>query len=78
MTESPATEVVSVAGRFVSSADVLRATLRRDRLKQAPWQLDAWRVLTAVDPDVEVNIGGRTQELRPLYSPSRNADRQQP
>ena len=66
MAESPATEVVHVAARFDGSADVLRATLRRDRLEQAPWQLDAWRALVAVDPDVEVNVGGRTQGLRPL------------
>lgn len=66
LAESPATEAVTVAARFPGSADVLRATLRRDRLARAPWHLDAWNVLTEVDPAVAVNIGGRTQELRPL------------
>jgi hypothetical protein len=66
LAESPATEHVTIAARFSGSADVLRTALRRDRLARAPWHLDAWNVLTDVDPAVDVNIGGRTQELRPL------------
>ena len=45
---------------------VIRATLTRASLRTAPWHLSAWDVLEAVDPQLETNIGGRTQELRPL------------
>jgi hypothetical protein len=66
LAESPATNEVIVAAHFARSGDVLETALHRDGLSEAPWRLDAWSVLSAVDPDVEVNIGGRTQELRPL------------
>jgi hypothetical protein len=63
---SPATRMVQVEGGFGSGPAVVRAHLTRQALAEALWSRDAWDVLLAVDPDVEVNVGGRTQELRPL------------
>jgi len=45
---------------------LMKARLTRGSLRTAPWRLNAWDVLEAADPEVETNIGGRTQELRPL------------
>lgn len=63
--QSPAighVDVVVARGRD----EMVRAHLTRDALVAAPWQLTAWQVLEAADPMLEANIGGRTQELRPL------------
>jgi hypothetical protein len=45
---------------------LVRTHLTRTALAAAPWRLAAWQVLEAADPVLEANIGGRTQELRPL------------
>lgn len=63
---SPSTRIVQVEGGFGGRPIVLRANLSREALSDAPWSMDAWDVLLAVDPDLEVNVGGRTHELRPL------------
>lgn len=63
--QSPAitdVDVVVARGRDA----VLRTHLTRAGLESAPWHLAAWQVLEAADPMLEANIGGRTQELRPL------------
>lgn len=55
-------EVVASRGRD----PLMRTTLTSASLRAAPWRMDAWDVLLAADPQLETNIGGRTQELRPL------------
>ena len=63
--QSPAiAEVDVVATRGADS--LLRTHLTRAAMSRAPWQMAAWHVLEVVDPMMEANIGGRTQELRPL------------
>ena len=63
--QSPAISAVDVAaarGREV----VMRTHIERTALGSAHWERSAWDVLEAVDPELETNIGGRTQELRAL------------
>lgn len=63
---SPSSSTVLVAAHFARGPVVLRSRLSRAALETAPWSRTAWEVLQAVDPEIDVNIGGRTQELRPL------------
>jgi hypothetical protein len=63
---SPTTTLLQVDGGFGDGPSVIRARMTRQGLESAPWSLDAWDVLHAVDPEVEVNVGGRTRELRPI------------
>lgn len=63
--QSPGILVVEVSTR--RGRDVLvRGRLAREQLESADWSKDAWKVLEDVDPHLGANIGGRTQELRPL------------
>lgn len=63
---SPATQVIQVEGGFGHGPVVMRAIVTREACKGADWSTPAWAVLTSIDPRLEVNVGGRTQELRPL------------
>ena len=66
LAQSPAMREVVVVAHFEGARPMLKSTLTRAALDRVDWDPDAWSVLTAVDPDIEVNLGGRTQELRPL------------
>ncbi len=65
LAQAPGARVVDVFAKRGGDA-LLRAHLERARLHAADWSSTAWEVLNAIDPEVETNIGGRTQELRPL------------
>ncbi len=64
--QSPAVRAVRVVAHFEGGRPVLRTSLSRTALDRTNWAPDAWDVLMAVDPALQVNIGGRTQELKPL------------
>lgn len=63
---SPATQVIQVEGGFGHGPVVMRAIITREACTGADWSTPAWEVLTSMDPRLEVNVGGRTQELRSL------------
>ncbi|WP_297619259.1 hypothetical protein [Nocardioides sp.] len=65
LAQSPAIVKADVSARHGRDTFV-RVRLTRAGLDAAPWNRAAWDVLLAADPGVEANIGGRTQELRPL------------
>ena len=69
--QSTGLTVVHVAGIESGRKAIIRTSISRSALARASWDRPAWDVLEGCDPALEVNIGGRTQELRPLSSRSR-------
>jgi hypothetical protein len=65
LAQSRAIGVVAVVARR-DGKDMIRTRLSRHALEGADWSRDAWDVLSEADPAVEADVGGRTQELRPL------------
>jgi hypothetical protein len=65
LAQAPGARVVDVVAQREDDI-LLRTHLERARLHAADWSSAAWEVLNVIDPAVQTNIGGRTQELRPL------------
>jgi hypothetical protein len=64
--QSAGLHLVCVTGRRADGKAIVRAEIPRTAVGSAPWSRDAWSVLEACSADLQVNIGGRIAELRPL------------